>query len=195
MGRMKMRSWLCGYLFVLLICCGYGCTPLVVGGGAAGGYKVASDERSAGGMMDDSAITAKVKAQMIRTEEVKARNIDVDTVDGVVILSGFVDSADEKNRAAAVAGGVEGVSEVRNDLRIGSRTVGEALDDTVLGSKIKAKLMGEASVRSLNVDVDVYLGVASLTGIVHGSEQKKTVLDIVRSTEGVKGIVDHIKVK
>ncbi len=195
MCRMKVSPGLCGYLFVLLICCSYGCVPLLFGSGVAGGYKVATDERSAGGMLDDSTITAKVKAQMVGAEEVKALNIDVDTVDGVVILSGFVDSADEKSHAAVIARAVEGVSDVLNDLRVGSRSTGEVLDDKIIGSKVKARLLGEPYTRSFNIDVDVYLGVASLSGIVHGSEQKKTILEIVRSTEGVEDIVDHVKVK
>lgn len=184
-----------GYLLVLLLCCGYGCVPLLFGGGVAGGYLVGTDERTPGGMLDDSAITANVKAQMVGAEEVKALNIDVDTVDGVVILSGFVDSADEKSHAAVIAGAVEGVSDVLNDLQVGSRSTGEVLDDKITGTKVKARLLGEPNTRSFNIDVDVYLGVASLSGIVQGSEQKNKILQIVRSTEGVTSIVDHIKVK
>lgn len=188
-----VRFWGCP--LILVICLSYGCTPLVVGGGAAGGYKVATDERSAGAMMDDSTITATVNTRMIKSEEVKAIYIDIDTVDGEVILSGFVDSAEEVRKAAEIARSVEGVRGVKNDLQVGSRTVGEALNDKVLGAKIKGRLMGEPGVRSLNIDVDVYLGVASLKGIVETGEQKKTILDLARLTEGVKGIIDHIKVK
>lgn len=59
---------------------------------------VGSDERSAGTMLDDATITAKVKTELIGDKSVKARNIDVDTVAGVVVLSGYVDSQQEANR-------------------------------------------------------------------------------------------------
>ncbi|MGV1098677.1 BON domain-containing protein [Thiovibrio sp. JS02] len=175
-----------------LICAG--CTPAVVGGGAAGGYKVATDERSAGDMVDDVGITAKVKSDLIAEKTIKARNIDVDTINGVVILSGFVDSQKEIDRAVALARGVPGVRQVKNELRIGSRTVGQAFDDKVLGTRIKARLVDEPGIRSLNIDVDVYAGMVTLTGIVQSQEQKKTVFAIVRSVDGGRGIVDNLQI-
>lgn len=185
--------------FVWALCCtlvviNLGCTAAVVGGGAAGGYAVGSDERSAGTMLDDAAITAKVKTELIGEKNVKARNIDVDTVAGVVVLSGYVDSQQEANRAGLVAKSVSGVVRVKNELRVGSRTVGQGIDDKVLGAKIKTRLMEEPGVRSLNIDVDVYSGTAIVTGTVASQEQKKHVLNLIRSIEGVKGVVDNLQI-
>jgi len=184
---------------VWVLCCGLigislGCAAAVVGGGAAGGYAVGSDERSAGTMLDDAAITAKVKTELIGEKNVKARNIDVDTVAGVVVLSGYVDSQQEVSRAGAVAKSVSGVVRVKNELRVGSRTVGQGIDDKVLGAKIKTRLMEEPGVRSLNVDVDVYSGSATVTGTVASQEQKKHVMNLIRSIEGVKGVVDNLQI-
>ena len=185
--------------FVGVVCCGciltsLGCAAAVVGGGAAGGYAVGSDERSLGTMADDAAITAKVKTELIGEKNVQARNIDVDTVAGVVVLSGYVDSQQEANRAGLLAKSVSGVVRVKNELQVGSRTVGQGVDDKVLGVKIKTRLMEEPGVRSLNIDVDVYSGSASVTGTVASQEQKKKVLNLIRSVEGVKGIVDNLQI-
>lgn len=185
--------------FVGMFCCGcvltsLGCTAAVVGGGTAGGYAVGSDERSTGTMLDDATITAKVKNELIAEKNVKARNIDVDTVAGVVVLSGYVDSRQEADRAGQLAKSVPGVVRVKNELRIGSRTIGQGFDDKVLSSKIKARLIEEPGVRSLNIDVDVYSGSATVTGTVPNQEQKKKVLNLIRSIEGVKGVVDNLQV-
>jgi hyperosmotically inducible periplasmic protein len=185
--------------FVRALCCGciltsFGCAAAVVGGGTAGGYAVGTDERSAGTMLDDSAITAKVKTELIGDKNVKARNIDVDTVAGVVVLSGYVDSQQEANRAGSLAKSVHGVVRVKNELRVGSRTMGQGFDDKVLGGKIKTRLMEEPGIRSLNIDVDVYSGTANVTGVVASQEQKKNILNLIRSIEGVKGVVDNLQV-
>lgn len=185
--------------FVGVFCCGcmltsLGCTAAVVGGGAAGGYAVGSDERSAGTMLDDATITAKIKSELIAEKNVKARNIDVDTVGGVVVLSGYVDSQQEADRAGQLAKSVPGVVRVKNELRIGSRTMGQGLDDKVLSSKIKARLMEEPGIKSLNIDVDVYSGSVNVTGTVPNQEQKKKVLNLIRSVEGVRGVVDNLQV-
>jgi osmotically-inducible protein OsmY len=67
----------------------------------------------------DAGITAKVKTALGNDELVKARNIDVDTLRGVVTLNGMVGSAAEKQRAIQVARGIEGVSSVKDNLRSG----------------------------------------------------------------------------
>jgi len=172
-----------------------GCTPALIGGGAAGGYKAATDERTVGTMVDDSTITGKVKAKMMDDAVVKARNIDVDTLNGEVTLTGMVASAEEKSRAVEIARSVQGVKSVRDNLNIDSKTWGEAVDDKVIGSKIKASLIGEPGIRSLNIDVDVNKGVVTLTGIVENEEQKMKALEIARGTGGVLRVVDNLKVK
>jgi hyperosmotically inducible protein len=65
----------------------------------------------------DAAITAKVKTAFAADELVKAHNINVDTVRGVVQLTGTVKSAAEKDRAISLAKNVSGVVEVKDNLR------------------------------------------------------------------------------
>lgn len=74
--------------------------------------------RSTGAYIDDATITAAVKTKLIGDETVKARNINVDTYNGVVQLSGFVESRVEASQAIALAEEVEGVKSVKDDLRL-----------------------------------------------------------------------------
>lgn len=66
----------------------------------------------------DSVITTKIKADMARDPEVAAMDVHVETVKGVVMLSGFVHSQKEADKAVQVARGVEGVSEVKSALKV-----------------------------------------------------------------------------
>ncbi|RZJ83872.1 MAG: BON domain-containing protein [Massilia sp.] len=68
--------------------------------------------------VDDATITAGVKAAIVREPTLKVFEIDVETEQGVVRLSGFVSSADSVAAAASVARTVKGVKSVRNDLRL-----------------------------------------------------------------------------
>jgi hyperosmotically inducible protein len=68
--------------------------------------------------VDDATITAGVKAAIVREPTLSVFDIDVETVQGVVQLSGFVSSADSVAAAASVARTVKGVKSVRNDLRL-----------------------------------------------------------------------------
>ena len=73
---------------------------------------------STGEYIDDSAITTKVKSKLIGDETVKAREIDVNTFKGVVQLSGFVDTPEQKSRAAELAASVPGVRNVQNNIAV-----------------------------------------------------------------------------
>ena len=66
--------------------------------------------------IDDSVITTKVKAEIFNEVSLKSFQINVKTYNGVVQLSGFVDSAQSVTKAGKIAGRVEGVKKVENDL-------------------------------------------------------------------------------
>jgi len=69
-----------------------------------------------GEYVDDSAITAKVKAAIVNEPSLKVFQINVETFKGEVQLSGFVDSARSVAKAGEVARGVKGVRSVKNSL-------------------------------------------------------------------------------
>lgn len=73
-------------------------------------------QESAGEMVDDTVITTKVKAAFVQDEKVSALRINVTSYKGVVQLSGYANSAQEADRAAAVARTVPGVKQVKNDI-------------------------------------------------------------------------------
>ena len=73
-------------------------------------------QASAGETIDDSVVTAKVKAKLIDDPVTKAGQISVETFKGTVQLSGFVDTAESKSRAETVAKSVDGVGKVKNSL-------------------------------------------------------------------------------
>lgn len=74
--------------------------------------------QTTGEYLDDSAITAKVKSALVTDKDVSALNINVETVNGVVQLSGFAGSRREMDRATEVARNVQGVKSVENNIRI-----------------------------------------------------------------------------
>lgn len=71
---------------------------------------------TAAGVVDNAALTTKVKAALLADEMVKGTQINVDSSNGVVSLNGTVDSAAHKTRAEEVAKGVSGVTRVQNNL-------------------------------------------------------------------------------
>jgi len=180
---------------VVLLTAAAGCAPALIGAGAAGGYKVGTDERTVGQIWDDSTITARVKAALIGDKRIKARKIDVDTLEQIVALTGMVGSEAEAEIAVSVARKVAYVKDVKNFLQVGGKSVGQSIDDKVIWSKIRGKLVREKGIRSLNIDVDVNKGVVTLTGAVVTADQKAKVMRIAQTTEGVVKVFDNVLVQ
>jgi osmotically-inducible protein OsmY len=75
-------------------------------------------ERSTGESIDDRATIARVKSALHNDAIYKYPQVDVACFKGSVQLSGFVDSRDQKDRAAEIAKTVEGVREVKNNISL-----------------------------------------------------------------------------
>ena len=73
-------------------------------------------QKSTGEYVDDSVITAKVKAKILEDPLLKVFQVNVETFKGEVQLSGFVDSAEAAARAVEITRRVKGVSSVRNSM-------------------------------------------------------------------------------
>ncbi|HAK36140.1 MAG: BON domain-containing protein [Pantoea sp.] len=75
-------------------------------------------QEGTGGYIDDTVITTKVKAQLLNDDELKSREINVETFKGRVQLSGFVSSPQMASRAVEVTRTVKGVKSVVNNMQI-----------------------------------------------------------------------------
>jgi len=87
-------------------------------GSVAGGCAGSPTKDSTGQYVDDTTITTKVKSALLGDDSVKSFEISVETFKGVVQLSGFVDTADQKSAAEHDAMAVAGVKDVKNNLTI-----------------------------------------------------------------------------
>ena len=89
---------------------------LALSGGAFLACASTRTHESTGEYIDNSVITSKVKAAIMEEPTLKTLQISVKTYKDTVQLSGFVDSAQSKRRAGEVSAGVQGVTDVQNDL-------------------------------------------------------------------------------
>lgn len=84
------------------------------------GCAVTRGQSSVGEYIDDATITTKVKAKLVESKAVDAAIINVDTLNGEVMLSGFAKSTEERTTAEALARDVKGVKAVKNQIVVRS---------------------------------------------------------------------------
>src|SRR5690606_23929043 len=121
-------------------------------------------------------------------------DINVETRNGVVQLSGFVDSEGALNAALLRARSVEGVAEVRNDLsiRADDRPPREPVADTVIAARVRDELGNVRLADESDVNVEVREGVVQLSGFVESVEEKVQAADVASKVAGVRDVENHI---
>lgn len=85
---------------------------LITGAGCA----VVRDQQTTGSYVDDAVLTSRVKAKFAEDKTVSAMAISVETLKGVVQLSGFAKTSEERSMAERLARTTSGVVDVRNDI-------------------------------------------------------------------------------
>lgn len=162
----------------------------------AAGCAGTASQRSTGQVVDDGVLTSRVKTALIKNDDTKARQIDVEVYQGEVQLNGFVDSNAAKMAAANTAKGVEGVRAVRNNLQIrADRSAGEVLDDGLIVAKVKAALIGDSRTKAHQIEVKSNAGMVQLGGFVDSASSKAAAAEVARSVEGVKSVDNDLEVK
>ncbi|RJX32126.1 MAG: BON domain-containing protein [Oxalobacter sp.] len=102
---MKLSKYLSTFFFAVILTTLVGCAS-------------SSKQEGTGEYIDDTVITTKVKAAIVKEPKLKSAEINVETFKGVVQLSGFVSSQQSISRAVEIARSVKGVKSVNNDMRL-----------------------------------------------------------------------------
>ena len=142
----------------------------------------------------DSGITSMVEASLEANDDVKARQVEVQTREGIVYLNGVVDTEETRREAARVTWRTEGVTGVVNDLTVGERTVGSWVDDVMISSKVKSRLIANSDIRAGDIDVSSSQGVVTLIGRVGSQTIKSEAERIARDIKGVSNVNNELLV-
>lgn len=157
----------------------------------------ASPPVTLGTEVDDTVITASVKSALMAEPDVKSLDLQVETRKGVVQLSGYVDSLSQIDRALAVVRGVSGVTGVENGVSVksGSATMGSRIDDTAVTGRVKAALLADPDIKSLDISVLTVEGSVQLTGFVDSRAQVDRAAALAGAAEGVRSVKNELTVK
>jgi len=142
----------------------------------------------------DEAIQQDVLEEMKWDTRVRPNEIGVSVKDGIVTLTGWVDSYLKKIAAEEAAHRVPGVKAVANDIEVRLPGSAERTDNDLAKAVLNA-LRWDASIPAGKIDVTVSQGWVSLKGEVDYGFQKRDAERAVRRLAGVKGVTNLIIVR
>jgi osmotically-inducible protein OsmY len=144
--------------------------------------------------MTDLELKANVESELKWEPSVNAAEVGVAVKDGIVTLTGHVQSYWQKIAAERAAGRVSGVRAVVNELEIRLPTSSQRTDEDIARAALNA-LSWSVSVPADRIKVKVSKGWITLEGNVEWQYQKAAAEKVVRDLVGVKGVVNLIEVK
>src|SRR5881392_1606550 len=146
------------------------------------------------GARTDEEIQRDVLNELKFEPRVQPNEIGVVVKDGVVALTGWVDSYAKKWAAEEAAHRVRGVLAVANDIEVRLPTAAERTDADVAAAAVRA-LEWDAAVPVDKLDITVSKGWVSLRGEVEWQYQRQDAERVVRRLSGVRGVTNLITVK
>lgn len=159
--------------------------------GCVTAYKAATEERSLSVFVEDNVITARIKKAFLDAAP-QALALSVFCHRGRVVLAGVVADPRLGERAVALARAVEGVRSVETYFLPAQPA---PLRDLELAARIKARLVGDLTLRVTQVDMVVVAGHAVLTGVVDGPDRVDRIVRHARAVEGVLAVKSFLQLK
>ena len=150
-----------------------------------------ANSTKAGAARNDSWVATKTKLALMASSPTSGYETDVDAKEGVVTLTGKVDTNEARNEAEQVARKVDGVRNVNNQLQVvpeARRSEVNATDDKIKDA-IGKLMETDSNLQNLSLSVDSNAGVVSLDGSVDTLDQLLKAAQAIRKVPGVKSVI------
>lgn len=142
----------------------------------------------------DSQAARERAVQLARDTEGVSNVVDQLTISpGATPTTGVDDRVQGEAREAAREADRK-TDDAQQGVREGAGKVGDAASNAALTSAIKTKFLADDTISGLKIDVDSNNGVVTLTGTVTTAAEKNKALRVARETDGVKSVIDRLKV-
>ncbi len=189
-------------LLTTSLCIISGCAgPFLLFGSAVGAGTTLSKENTVGSSIDDRNIWTKIKAGLLEhNKEIEGvlTNISVEVSEGRVLLTGTVDSAEDRLLVLKIVWQQSGVREVINEIKLSKETNQNNLkqygSDSWITTQVKSKMFVNNHVRSINFSVETIDATVYILGIARSEEELNAIREIVNNVNGVSKFVSYIRV-
>jgi len=168
---------------------------------------------TAGDHIDDAILHFEAKARLLDKLGWAAIGIDVDSMDGRIVLTGEVPVRADRELAEEIAYSVEGVERVENRLALEGESIAGApaaarvatrvaprmaeaeleVRDALLEARLKARLLEEIGRNALDIEVEAADGVVTLRGELDNEAHEQIALEAASRTEGVKRVINLLR--
>ena len=169
-------------------CVGYSSTGVL-----GTGVSIALDPRSLGTQIDDSIMQQNLRAKLLATEKSYIISVKTKILDGRIFLTGKVNSVEDKLKITKLAWEIKGARSVNNDLQIKEKfDFKRSAKDLLITSQLRAALIGNKKVKSVNYNIDTHKKKVYIYGIAQNKTERDEVTKEAKQILDVEDVITSI---
>lgn len=169
-----------------------GCVGAAVGIGTAA-VAASTTEKGFSTSVADGVIETKLVDRFIQNDAALATGIEKSVNNGSVLLTGRVETIEQKVLATKLAWEIKGVREVVNEVQvIQDNSLRDKAKDLAASAQLRAALIGDQNISSLNFSIDVVNGIVYLSGVASDEMEKERVIAHAQELRFAKKVVNYI---
>jgi osmotically-inducible protein OsmY len=172
-----------------------GCLLAVAGAGVGGGYAL-TQERSLSDTARDAGLQAAINQSWKSYNLNLSEDLNATVYVGRVLITGTVPNEEWRQEAVKRAWKVDGVKEVYDEIQVGpEERFTQDMNDVGITSKLKAQLVADGDVKSINYTVTTVKGVVYVIGSARSQPELDDVVNHARNISGVRRVVSYIRIR
>lgn len=169
-----------------------GCVNAAIGIGTAA-VAASTTEKGLSTSVSDSVIQAKLSDSFIQTSQSLFLNVETSVNNGSVLLTGKLKTQDEKITATRLSWEIKGVREVINEIQLtGTSSLKSSAKDLAASAQLRAALIRDPEISSLNFSIDVVNGIVYLSGVAETEQERERVVAHAQELRFAKQVVSYI---
>ena len=169
-----------------------GCIGAAVGIGTAA-VAASTTEKGFSTSVADGVIETKLVDRFIQNDAALVTGIEKSVNNGSVLLTGRVETIEQKVLATKLAWEIKGVREVVNEVQVTQdNSLRDKAKDLAASAQLRAALIGDQNISSLNFSIDVVNGIVYLSGVASDEMEKERVIAHAQELRFAKKVVNYI---
>ena len=181
-----------GFMLILSSFALTSCIETAVGLGTAA-VAASTTEKGFSTSVADTVIKAKLTDKFIKNDASLVTGIESSVSNGAVLMTGKLDTQEQKILATRLAWEIKGVKEVINEIQIVSeKSLKTTAKDLAARAQLRAALIGDQEISSLNYSIDVVNGIVYLSGVAANEKERERVITHAQALRFAKTVVNYI---
>ena len=169
-----------------------GCVNAAIGIGTAA-VAASTTEKGLSTSVSDSVIQTRLSESFFQTSQSIFLNVETSVNDGSVLLTGRLKTQEEKITATRLSWEIRGVREVINEIQLSeASSFKSSAKDLAASAQLRAALIRDTDISSLNFSIDVVNGIVYLSGVAENEEERERVVAHAQELRFAKQVVSYI---